>query len=317
MAYILDTAELPSRDRVEAFRTAMAQASAPCQVIHEDPDGDVRARIGLWDLGGGNIFTTHATGVRLLRTTKQARQDVMPVVALSVQQRAHARHEQFGHRRVVAPGELMAVDLSAPYDFSWSGPGGAGCVQVPLDHLALPVDLVRRAVTDLTRSPLHRLVTEHVAHLVANADDLAAGPGAAALGAANVELTRALLLSAGHSDAHTRAALADTLLTRVRAHVRRHLGDADLTPATIAAAHHISVRHLYKLCSGAGFSLEQWIIEERLARARDDLATTDDTIATTAHRWGFRNATHFARRFHARYGRNPSEWRRDPTGSSD
>ncbi|CCH32856.1 helix-turn-helix domain-containing protein [Actinosynnema sp. NPDC047251] len=313
MAYILDTADLPARDRVEAVRSAMARASAPCQVIHENPDDDVHARLGVWDLGSTNVFTTHATGIRLLRTGKQAKQDAMPVVALSVQQRARGRHEQFGRRRVVAPGELMAVDLSAPYDFSWSGPGGAGCLQVPVDHLGLPVDVVRRAIADLPRSPLHRLVTDHIAHLVANADRLAADPAAPALGAANVELARALLLSAGQPDRHGRAALAETLLTRVRTYVRRHLTDPDLSPAAIAGAHHISVRHLYQLCARAGFSLEQWIIEERLAGAHDELARATDahrTVALTARRWGFADPAHFTRRFRARYGLTPAEWRR-------
>lgn len=47
MPYLLDTAALPVRDRVEAVFAAMSQASAPCYVIHEDPDGDVHARLGL------------------------------------------------------------------------------------------------------------------------------------------------------------------------------------------------------------------------------------------------------------------------------
>jgi len=116
--YVLDTATIPAEDRVEAVHQAMIQASAPCHVIHEDPRGDVHARMGLWDLGGANIFTTRASGIRLVRTPKQAKQDAVPVVALSVQQQADGRHEQLARQEIVAPGELMAVDLSAPYDFS-------------------------------------------------------------------------------------------------------------------------------------------------------------------------------------------------------
>ncbi|GAA3040264.1 AraC-type DNA-binding protein [Actinokineospora globicatena] len=306
MAYFLDTTDLPAGGRVDAVHAAMAHASAPCHVIHET--GDVHVRLGVWDLGSTNVFTTHATGIRLLRTGKQAKQDARPVVALSVQQRADGRHEQFGRQRVVAPGDLMAVDLSAPYDFGWSGRGGAGCVHVPVDQLGLPVDVVRRAIPDLHRSPLYRLVTDHVTNLVATADRLAADPGASALDAVNIELARALLLSADRPD---HPAPTDTVLTHVRTYVRRHLTDPDLTPAKIAAAHHISVRRLYALCAEAGFSLEQWIIEQRLTAAHADLANpaVSHTIATTARRWGFRDTTHFARRFRARYGLTPTEWR--------
>jgi AraC-like DNA-binding protein len=203
------------------------------------------------------------------------------------------------------------VDLSAPYDFSWSGDGAAGCVQIPIDELGLPVDVIRRAVGNVRVSPLYRLVRHHVAQLAADADRICADPGAPALGAASIELARALLVSAAQVDA--REVLADTLLTRVRAYVRQHLTDPDLGPAPIAAAHNVSLRHLYKVCARAGLSLEQWIIAERLRGARDELVARESTqrpIGMIARRWGFRDPTHFARRFRAEYGMTPSEWRR-------
>jgi AraC-like DNA-binding protein len=316
MPYVLDTAGIPAQGRVEAVHVAMMQASAPCHVIHEDPDGDVHARMGLWDLGGANVFTTRASGIRLLRTAKQATQDVVPVVALSVQQRAAGRHEQLDRQEVVAPGELMAVDLSAPYDFSWSGHGAAGCIQIPMDQLGLPVHVVRRAVGNVRDSPLYRLVAQHVAHVAADADRLTAGRAAPALGAASVELARALLVSAAHLD--SREVRADTLLTRVLAYVRQHLTDPELRPSTIAAAHNVSLRHLYKVCAQADLSLEQWIIGERLRGAREELLRPGDrprSVAAIARGWGFRDPTHFTRRFLAANGMTPTEWRRRSTGT--
>ena len=57
-----------------------------------------------------------------------------------------------------------------------------------------------------------------------------------------------------------------TVPARCDTDARLHLADPDLTPATIAAAHGISLRQLYKLCAEADLSLEQWIINERLHR---------------------------------------------------
>lgn len=313
MAFVLDTVDLPATDRIDAVYTAMMVASAPCYVVHEKPHRDVRTRICVWDLGAANIFTTASTGLRLLRTPRLARRDDAPVLALSVQQAADGRHEQFGRQQVVAPGELMAVDLSAPYDFSWSGDGAAGCVQFPLDQLGLPVDLVRRAAANLPASPLYGLVTHHVAHLTRDADRLSTDLAAPALGAATIELARALLVSAAHTSRHTRAVLAETLLTQARAYARHHLADPDLRPATIAAALNVSVRYLYKVCAQADLSLEQWIIGERLAKVREELARSDSrnrSIALVARRWGFTDPSHFARRFRSAYGVTPSEWRR-------
>ncbi|MET0417063.1 MAG: helix-turn-helix domain-containing protein [Actinoplanes sp.] len=314
--YVLDTADVPAGERVEAVQTAMMYASAPCHVIHEDPARGVHARMEVCDLGGANIFTHRSSGIRLLRTAKLARQDAMPVVALSVQQRALGRLEQWQRRDVTPPGELLAVDLSGPYDYSWSGDGAAGCIQIPLDHLALPVDVIRRGIGNLRASPLYRLVTDHIAGLAREPAAIATDPAADAVATASIDLARALLASAARNEPHARQALAETLLTRIRAFVRQNLADPDLSPARIAAAHNISLRHLYKLCADADLSLEQWIIAERLQGARHELllpASRLVSIATIAHRWGFRDPTHFARRFKARYGTSPSQWRRFST----
>jgi len=313
MGFVLDTADIPRGERIEAVYTAMMRASVPSYVIHEDPDGDVRTRLEVWELGRANVFTARSTGLQLLRTPKQARQDAAPVVALSVQMLADGRHEQLGHRQIVRPGSLMMVDLSSPYDFSWSGHGAAGCFQIPIDQVGLPVDVIRRAAANLRSSPLYDLVTSHVAHLARDAERLSADPAAATLGHASIELARALIASAAHAEPHARAVLTETLLTRIRAYVREHLADPDLRPATIAAAHNVSLRHLYKICAQADFSLEQWIIGERLRGAREELLRPESrgrTIAMVARRWGFSDPTHFARRFRGMYGLTPSEWRR-------
>jgi AraC-like DNA-binding protein len=313
MGFVLDTADMPSGDRVEAVYAAMMQASVPSYVIHEDPDGDVRTRLEVWELGDANVFTARSTGLQLVRTARQARQDAAPVIALSVQLLADGRHEQLGHRQIVRPGSLMMVDLSSAYDFSWSGDGAAGCIQVPIDQIGLPIDVIRRAAANLRTSPLYDIVTSHVAHLVRDAGRLSADPASATVGRASIELARALLASAAHAEPYARAVLAETLLTQVRAYVRQHLADQDLRPATIAAAHNISLRYLYKICAQADFSLEQWIIGERLRGAREELLRPENrgrTIAMVARRWGFSDPTHFSRRFRGMYGLNPGEWRR-------
>ncbi|MEU4423843.1 helix-turn-helix domain-containing protein [Actinoplanes sp. NPDC024001] len=312
MAFVLDTAGIPVQDRLEAVHTAMMYASAPCHVIHEDPDGPVYARMEVWDLSDANVFTQRSSGIRLVRTAKLARQDAMPVIALSVQHRATGRLAQGGRQELTAPGELLGVDLSAAYDYSWAGHGAAGCVQIPLDRLGLPVDVIRTALGNLRGSPLYRLVTTHIDQLARDPARITADPAAATVATATIDLCRALLASAGRSRTHTRQALADTLLTRVLAYVRQHLTDPALSPATIAAAHNISVRHLYKVCAGADLSLEQWIISERLQGARHELlqrGSARRSIAAIARGWGFRDPTHFARRFKERYGMSPRQWR--------
>ncbi|WP_328467818.1 helix-turn-helix domain-containing protein [Actinoplanes sp. NBC_00393] len=313
MGFVLDTAGIAADDRLEAVNTAMRYASAPCHVIHENPDGPVYARMEVWDLGDANIFTQRSSGIRLVRTAKLARQDAMPVIALSVQQRSSGRLTQGDRQELTPPGELLGVDLSGAYDYSWAGDGAAGCVQIPLDRLGLPVDVLRPALGSLRSSPLYRMVTAHIAQLAGDPARITTDPTVATIAAASIDLCRALLASAGRAERHARQAFADTLLTRIRLYVRQHLTDPGLTPAQIAAAHNISLRHLYQICARADLSLEQWIIAERLQGARQELvrrASAHRSIAAIARGWGFRDPTHFTRRFKDRYGVSPSQWRR-------
>jgi len=102
------------------------------------------------------------------------------------------------------------------------------------------------------------------------------------------------------------------LTTRVLEHVGTHLADGDLSAPTIAAAHHVSVRHLYASLARDGVSLRATIREQRLERCRRDLrdpAWAHLTAAAIGARWGFTDASHFGRVFRDACGRTPREWR--------
>jgi AraC-like DNA-binding protein len=199
------------------------------------------------------------------------------------------------------PGELSLITTPRPVTFVWQGPGGSRTLHIPPGELGLPAATVHRAGSRLTASPLYPLVTHHVQDLARDADALSASPAADKLGRVCGDLVRALLVSAAGAE--------PTLIAQVRAHVRDHLDDPGLSPASVATALSVSPRQLYRACAAADLSLEQWIITTRLAGARADLADHHLPIAAVARRWGFKDPTHFTRRFRAAYGVLPSEWR--------
>lgn len=178
------------------------------------------------------------------------------------------------------------------------------------DLLGVPPSLATGALQHLSASPLAPLFSRHMAEVREVAGGLN-DAAAASLGTATLALTRALIASVTDDDRLGRAAMGDILLLRVKEFVRAHLTDRDLDPHTIAAATHVSVRHLYKTCAQAGLHLEQWIISQRLAGAHEELARATSTrvpIAVVARRWGFASTSHFARRFREAYGLSPGEW---------
>jgi AraC-like DNA-binding protein len=313
---LLDTATVPVADRIEIFNAAMLDASVPMTITHERPEQPISARMQLWHLGVGELFTSDNSGFRLRRARRHLSMDGKPYLALALQASGLCQFEQFGHQQIVRRGHLMLNDLTAAYDVTWSGLGGSRCFQVSYDRLGLPADLIRAAVPRIHTSPLYDLVRHHLNYLSTEADRLQDDPGLPALGNATVELVRALVASAAAEPGRlVQQVRHETQLTRILAYARRHLTEPDLGPQRIAAAHNISRRQLYTLFRDAGISLEQWIITQRLEGARIDLtgpAGQHRTIAAIARSWGFTGPSHFSTRFRAAYGLSPIEYRQYP-----
>ncbi|GLZ47122.1 hypothetical protein Acsp06_33070 [Actinomycetospora sp. NBRC 106375] len=307
---MLDSRDAPAAGRADLVATLMAEASAATVTLV--PHDELHARMELWQLGRLHLFRSASSGMAMSRTAGGARRDGAPIVALAVQERSTARHEQFGRRQDIPPGRLMLVDLTAPFAFSWATTGASRALQIPLDALGLPVDTVRAASGALDTSPLAGLVSRHVVDLFGEADRLAAGDQAAAIGAASIDLVRALLVSTAAPDATERSVHHETLVVRIHEYVRQRLRDPDLGADEIAAVHNISRRQLFGLFARAGASLEQSIIARRLDAAHDELGRAESahkSVATIAHEWGFRDAAHFSRRFRRAFGTTPRERR--------
>jgi AraC-like DNA-binding protein len=103
-----------------------------------------------------------------------------------------------------------------------------------------------------------------------------------------------------------------TLVLRIRSFIQQHLHDPQLTPRTIAAAHHISRSYLYRLFEHEEESVAAWIRRQRLEHARRDLAEPamhSTPIHAIAASWGFSHAADFTRAFRTAYDMSPTDYR--------
>jgi AraC-like DNA-binding protein len=102
------------------------------------------------------------------------------------------------------------------------------------------------------------------------------------------------------------------LLASVQSFIDRRLGDPELSPSAVAAAHHISLRQLYRLFDTQPTGVAGWIRQRRLEQCRGDLldpAFAHWSVSAIAARWGLMDAAHFSRAFRAAYGLPPAEYR--------
>ncbi|MFC3578013.1 helix-turn-helix transcriptional regulator [Streptomyces yaanensis] len=100
------------------------------------------------------------------------------------------------------------------------------------------------------------------------------------------------------------------MLTRIREYIEENLMDPDMSPESIARAHHISVRYLHKLFQNEGATVSTWVRKRRLESCRHDLGRLSNrrrTVAAVAQSWGFASPSHFSRIFRQAYGVSPSE----------
>jgi len=103
-----------------------------------------------------------------------------------------------------------------------------------------------------------------------------------------------------------------SLLVQITAFIERRLGDIYLTPAQIAAAHHISTRQLHKLFHAEGITVSGWIRQRRLEHCGHDLRDplhASRPVGAIAARWGYPDAAHFSRLFKATFGTTPRDYR--------
>ncbi|MFE6288088.1 helix-turn-helix domain-containing protein [Streptomyces sp. NPDC057877] len=313
MSPVLDTTFIPPRDREEVVRNAVWKSMVAVDIDHRPAAEDISVRIGLGAVGPIRICSARATAVALRRTERLAREDEEPAVTLGVQMTGSSVIVQNGRECLLRPGELAVYESIAPYTHLFDEGVDYRFIRFPRAALALP-DRVLRDITAVplgSGNPVARLAFPYFSQL-AVADDLHQGVHADAVVQPSIELLRAVLTSQHGNSTLARGPLEATLGLRITQYILAHLTDPDLSATQIAAAHGISVRHLYVVLSRAGISLGEWIRTRRLAECKRELAGPNGrlwTIAAVGRRWGFTDATHFSKVFKQTYGISPRAWR--------
>ncbi|HWH00311.1 MAG TPA: helix-turn-helix domain-containing protein [Pilimelia sp.] len=310
---LVDTAAHPPEDRGDVWEHAVSNAFVPLTITPGHPTfrGSLHAR----QLGPVQVCDLWAGAHTAERTAKLVAQSGGDFYKVGVGVSGSCIVRQDGRESVIGPGSVLLYDTTRPYR-----------VEVPREHriilLLFPrqaLDLPPQRVATLTASTLPgstalgELVTPFLAGL-AEAD--VSGPAAERLAAGALNLVAALLaerldLSVPLSD--------DLMWERITQHADRHLGDPDLGPPALAAAHHVSVRQLQRLFHRRGTTVSGWLRRRRLEQVRRDLvdrALADRPIWALASRAGFADPAHFSRAFRAAYGQSPRDYRAGRAASS-
>ncbi|MBP8532835.1 helix-turn-helix domain-containing protein [Streptomyces sp. MK37H] len=319
---VFRSADLAPADRFDCWRELVGQTHAPLE-LRSDHWADFRASQRVLDLGAVSVWPTTFQPVCFRRTPKLIRQSDPEGLHISLPLSGALRAVRGEEEAVYGPDSLCVVDTSRPVDIHGGDDAtphtGVG-LEVPKALLPLPrnqldqVAHLRLSAQDGFGFLLAQLLTQ-----LARGTDSYQPPDGPRLGTVVVDLLSALIAHALDSD---NSLPPDTrrqaLVLRIRAFVQQHLHDPQLTPRSIAAAHHISTSYLHRLFQHEEETISAWIRHQRLGHARRGLA--DPALRTTpihtiAARWGFPRAADFTRAFRAAYGMPPSDYRNQADAS--
>ena len=270
------TQDLPVAERFASWYDMAARAFAP-SVLRSDQEADFRADARVLDLGGVQVSSLAYPSLESRRPASMIRSSDPESLQLLLTLRGGHRILQGGRDITSGQGEAVLYDTSRPWH-GWAAAGHdtvqAVMVQFPRALLPLPADQVRR-LTGMrlsVREPMGTLLSGYLTQLTAGTAAYTVADGAR-LATVTLDLVTAFL--AHHLETGTpvpERAHRNARLLEIRAFVQRHLGDPELSPSMIAAAHNISLRSLHRLFGEEDMTVAGWIRTRRLELCRRDLA---------------------------------------------
>lgn len=295
-----DAAEWPEAERRRRFSRTLSDAHLPLEVEWDAALGTYEARLVWCALPGLNLATCFAAGSRLEWTAERAGTGSGCLLLRPVGEpmRAHQGGASFD----LAAGEAILLSLARPFRCEVSP-------RQRLDQMFVSPAFMPAAASAPWRigaqDPTLQLLVHYGGAILLGHLTLATEPQARMM-AHHIRDLLGIMLRPGDED----GAGADGRLASIKQRVGLELPNRALGVELVAQAHGVSARTVQKLFEAEGTTFTSYVLESRLAAARERLLASDESVSGIAFACGFGDLSYFNRVFRRRFGLSPLKLRR-------
>lgn len=305
------TEDLPERDRQEWLREVIGREYANVEIT-PPTHGRLFSEMIIYPWKHLRLSTVRSHEITIVGLPHEPHM-IRQYVYLAVVHLAGEYHLQQNAREVfLKPGDMALYDATLPHRIDCSRNFSKLIVSIPRG-------LLRDRIAGLEHCTALRI------------------PGNSGIGSVTSRFIQSIVKQIHHLNAHQFCKLSEYALdfltlalasvrpancavngnrpitvNRIKNFVDQHLSDAALNTAMIERGVGMSARHINALFSDEGISLMRYVWRRRLENCRTDLLDpmhTGHRLTDIALRWGFKDSSHFSRRFKEEYGCSPREYR--------
>ena len=303
-----DTREVAPNDRIDYWEERCAERVVGLHCTSMSESG-LEARFEYCDFGSIKMIDISGNQHVIERSPSLLRRFEKDSVFVTFLRRGSAFVNRAQTCTVLGEGDVVIYDTNRPYMHGFPGqmrhvifeiPGADFRERFPLweldgavrfDASLNPTRIISRALREVVEADLSLIET--------------------AAQRQNHEERLWTVLETAHAFANgkARSAYHTAVRERVRQYIEAHLPDPELCPASIAREMGMSLRQLNRLFEGDANTLASLILTRRLQKCRAELARPGHypkSVSEIAFNWGFRNLSHFSRRFREEFGTSPS-----------